>query len=130
MAKFFYVKATAITARLRSRNTTDTIATEKLNTPEQGKQTWLPHLHLIPSRKSANRELQILRMVLQGKPGQNMKPVLRKKNESPDKEGWYDTIVGNFWVPGEVALNALLPQGKGKVFLVCPHYFSFGNVSL
>ncbi|KAM0040388.1 hypothetical protein Hdeb2414_s0012g00393281 [Helianthus debilis subsp. tardiflorus] len=31
----------------------------------------------------------------------------------PDEEGWYDTIVGNFWIPDEAALNALLPQGKG-----------------
>ncbi|KAJ0921361.1 hypothetical protein HanPSC8_Chr05g0190561 [Helianthus annuus] len=47
-AEFFYVKAAAVTARLHLRNVTDTIATEKLNTPEQGKQAWLPHLHLIP----------------------------------------------------------------------------------
>ncbi|MFS7913652.1 hypothetical protein Hanom_Chr02g00144191 [Helianthus anomalus] len=46
----------------------------------------------------------------------------------PDEKGWYDTIVGNFQVPDEVALNALLPQGKGKVFLFYQHYSSFGNL--
>ncbi|KAJ0569092.1 hypothetical protein HanHA300_Chr05g0162101 [Helianthus annuus] len=154
-AEFFYVKAAAVTARLHLRNVTDTIATEKLNTPEQGKQAWLPHLHLIPFKKLANRELQILRMMLRGKPGQKTKPVLKEKNEDDlaidaplwrmfcsdfegkieivkcglDEEGWYDTVVGNFRVPDEAALNALLAQGKGKVFLVCPHYSSFGNIN-
>ncbi|KAJ0476560.1 hypothetical protein HanHA300_Chr13g0478731 [Helianthus annuus] len=149
--KFFYVKAAAVTARLCFRNMTDTIATEQLSTPEKGKQAWLPHLHLISSQKLANRELQILRMMLRGKPGQKMKPVLREKNEvdaplrrmfcpgfegkieivkcGPDEEGWYDTIVRNFRVLDEAALNALLTQGKGKELLICPRYSSFGNVS-
>ncbi|MFS8019612.1 hypothetical protein Hanom_Chr15g01405791 [Helianthus anomalus] len=82
-------------------------------------------------------------MMLRGKVGQKMKPVLREKNKDylvvdaplwrmfcpyfegnieivkcgPDEEGWYDTIVGNFRVPDEATLNALLPQGKGKVIL-------------
>ncbi|MFS7952329.1 hypothetical protein Hanom_Chr07g00605691 [Helianthus anomalus] len=44
-----------------------------------------------------------------------MKPVLRENNEGklrPDEEGWYDTIVGNFWVSDEATLNALLPRSK------------------
>ncbi|MFS7952328.1 hypothetical protein Hanom_Chr07g00605681 [Helianthus anomalus] len=67
--KFFNVKVAAFTARLRFTNVTDTISTEQLSTPEQGNQAWLPHLHIIPSQKYENRQLQILRMMLRGKPG-------------------------------------------------------------
>ncbi|KAM0055332.1 hypothetical protein Hdeb2414_s0006g00204891 [Helianthus debilis subsp. tardiflorus] len=49
-AKFFYVKAAAVTDRFHFRNVTDNIA-------KQGKQAWLPHLHLIPSKKLGNKEL-------------------------------------------------------------------------
>ncbi|KAJ0908583.1 hypothetical protein HanRHA438_Chr00c11g0848661 [Helianthus annuus] len=36
----------------------------------------------------------------------------------PDEEGWNETILSNFWVPDEAALNAMLLEGKGvpKVF--------------
>ncbi|KAJ0927535.1 hypothetical protein HanRHA438_Chr04g0183971 [Helianthus annuus] len=33
----------------------------------------------------------------------------------PDEEGWNETILSNFRVPNEAALNALLPEGKGHL---------------
>ncbi|KAJ0694123.1 hypothetical protein HanPI659440_Chr15g0605241 [Helianthus annuus] len=79
--KFFYVKAAVVTAMLRFRNVRDPIATEQLSTHEKGKQAWFSHLHVIASQKLDNRQLQILRMMLGGRPGKKMKPVLREKNE-------------------------------------------------
>ncbi|MFS8019620.1 hypothetical protein Hanom_Chr15g01405871 [Helianthus anomalus] len=82
-------------------------------------------------------------MMLRGKVGQKMKPVLTEKNKNylavdaplwrmfcldfegkieivkcgPDEERWYDTIVENFRVPDEATLNALLPLYEPQVIL-------------
>ncbi|KAJ0802102.1 hypothetical protein HanPI659440_Chr03g0125371 [Helianthus annuus] len=137
-AKFFYVKAATVTARLHYRNVTDNIATEQLSTPAAGEQFWLQHLRLIPLKKLGSRELQLLGMMLRGKPGQKTRLVLKEKNEGKcmcwlhygecsalisiafvecgaDEEGWYETIVGNFRVADAAALSALLPKGKGSL---------------
>ncbi|KAF5810838.1 hypothetical protein HanXRQr2_Chr04g0174341 [Helianthus annuus] len=84
--------------------------------------------------------LWILRMMLGGKLGRKARPVLREQNEDglaleaplwrmfcpdfegkieivkcrPDEEGWNETILSNFRVPNEAALNALLPEGKAS----------------
>ncbi|KAF5803020.1 hypothetical protein HanRHA438_Chr06g0275491 [Helianthus annuus] len=136
--KSFYVKEAAVTTKLQFRNVRDTIVTERLSTPKAGEQTWFAHLHVIASKKLENRELWILRMMLGGKLGRKARPVLREKNEDglavevslwmlfcpdfegkieivkcgPDEEGWNETILSNFRVPDEAALESVLPEGK------------------
>ncbi|KAJ0808997.1 hypothetical protein HanPI659440_Chr01g0009661 [Helianthus annuus] len=139
--KFFYVKATVVTAKLQFRNVRDPIVTEQLSTPVKGKQAWFSHLHVIASKKLENRQLWILRMMLGGKLGRKARPVLREKNEDglaveaplwrmfcldfegkieivkcgTDEEGWNETILSNLQVPDEAALDSLFPEGKGHL---------------
>ncbi|KAJ0805671.1 hypothetical protein HanPI659440_Chr02g0080931 [Helianthus annuus] len=69
-AKFFYVKAVAVTARLHFRNVTDTISTVQLNTPELRETSLASAPASYPfQKKIANRELQILWMMLQANRG-------------------------------------------------------------
>ncbi|MFS7945603.1 hypothetical protein Hanom_Chr06g00526231 [Helianthus anomalus] len=111
-----------------------------------GEQTWFAHLHVIASKKLENKELWILRMMLGDKLGRKARPVLREKNEvgtdglaveaslwrmfcpdfegkieivkcGPDEEGWNETILSNFRVPDEAALESVLREGKGIIFL-------------
>ncbi|KAJ0561051.1 hypothetical protein HanHA300_Chr06g0218471 [Helianthus annuus] len=84
-------------------------------------------------------------MMLGGKLGRQARLVLREKNEDglaveasllrmfcpdfegkieivkcgPDEEGWNETILSNFRVPNEAALESVLPEGKGGSLGTC-----------
>ncbi|KAJ0795404.1 hypothetical protein HanPI659440_Chr04g0150101 [Helianthus annuus] len=132
-----YMKAAAVTAKLQFRNVRGTIETEQLSTPREGQQACFSQLRVIGSKKLENRQLWILRMMLGDKLDRKARLVLREKNEveaplwrmfcpdfedkieiekcGPDEEGWNETILSNFWVPSEAALNVALPEGKGHL---------------
>ncbi|MFS7915163.1 hypothetical protein Hanom_Chr02g00162101 [Helianthus anomalus] len=128
--KFFYVKAATIIAKLQFRNVMGTTITENISIPKADTVDW---------------QLWVLRMMI-GRMSRKARPVLREKNgdgleeEAPlwrmfcpdfegkvdivkcgaDEEGWNRTIVGNFRMPDEAALNAVLPGGKGDLALGDP----------
>ncbi|KAJ0485494.1 hypothetical protein HanLR1_Chr14g0531331 [Helianthus annuus] len=132
--KYFYVNAAAITAKLQFRNVTGTIITENISVPKVDTVDWFPQLRIIGWFKLDNRQLWVLRMMI-GRMSREARPVLREKNGAkaplwrmfcPDfedkvhivkcgagEEGWNRTIIGNFRMPDEAALNAVLPGGKG-----------------
>ncbi|MFS7915174.1 hypothetical protein Hanom_Chr02g00162221 [Helianthus anomalus] len=119
-------------------NVTGTIITENISIPKADKVDWFSRLRIIGWFKLDNRQLWVLRMMI-GKMSRKARPVLREKNgdgleeEAPlwrmfcrdfegnvdivkcgaDEEGCNCTIVGNFRMPDEAALNAVLPGGKG-----------------
>ncbi|KAF5791112.1 hypothetical protein HanXRQr2_Chr09g0390951 [Helianthus annuus] len=84
--KFFYVKASAVTAKLQFRNVTGPIATENLSTLKAGQQAWFSRLRVIGSTKLDNRQLWILRMMVGGRLDRKARPVLREKNEETLEE--------------------------------------------
>ncbi|MFS7953198.1 hypothetical protein Hanom_Chr07g00615751 [Helianthus anomalus] len=134
--KFFYVKATTITAKLQVRNVKGTIIIENIIAPKAETVDWLLRLCIIGSKKLDNRQLCVLRMMI-GRLDWKARPVLWDKNDveaplwrmfCPDfegkieivrcgagEEGWNRTIISNFRMPNEAALNALLPEGKGQL---------------
>ncbi|KAM0058611.1 hypothetical protein Hdeb2414_s0005g00172091 [Helianthus debilis subsp. tardiflorus] len=134
--KFFYVKAAAVTTKLQFRNVTKTIITENISTPKAETVDWFPRLRIIGSQRLDNRQLWVLRMMI-GRLDRKARPVLQEKNEEeappwrmfcPDfegkielvrcgsgEEGWNPTIINNFWMSDEAALNAVLPEGKGHL---------------
>ncbi|KAM0050879.1 hypothetical protein Hdeb2414_s0007g00228891 [Helianthus debilis subsp. tardiflorus] len=134
--KFFYVKAATITAKLQFRNVTGTIITENISVPTADTLDWFPTLRIIGWVKLDNRQLWVLRMMI-GRLRRNARPVLREKSgeEAPfwrifcpdfkgkvevlscaaGEEGWNRTIIGNFQMPDQAALNAVLSEGKGLV---------------
>ncbi|KAJ0693237.1 hypothetical protein HanPI659440_Chr15g0594911 [Helianthus annuus] len=134
--KFFYVKAAAITAKLQFRNVTGTIITENISVPTADTVDWFPTLHIIVWVKLDNRQLWVLRIMI-GRLSRNARPVLRENSgeEAPlwrmfcpdfkgkveiltyaeGEEGWNRTIIGNFRMPDQAALNAVLPEGKGDL---------------
>ncbi|KAF5804723.1 hypothetical protein HanRHA438_Chr05g0210171 [Helianthus annuus] len=127
--KFFNVKAAAVTAKLQFRNVTGLIATENLSTPKAGQQAWFSKLRVIGSKKFDNRQLWVLWMMVGGRLDRKARPVLRENNEveaplwrmfcpyfegkiaieklGPDEEGWNQTILSNFRIPDDAALNAV-----------------------
>ncbi|MFS7994071.1 hypothetical protein Hanom_Chr12g01101561 [Helianthus anomalus] len=159
--KFFYVKAAAITAKLQFRNVTGTIITENISVPKADTVDWLPRLRIIDWVKLDNRQLWVLRMMLD-KMTRNARPVVRGKKAvvsvsfparfftflflsmifvnvlsedaplgrmfCPDfkgeveivacadgEKGFNRTIRDNFQLPDRVALEVVLPQGKGDL---------------
>ncbi|MFS7906143.1 hypothetical protein Hanom_Chr01g00055821 [Helianthus anomalus] len=134
--KFFYVKAAAITATLQFRNVTGTIITENISVPRADTVDWFSRLWIIGWFKLDNRQLWVLRMMI-GRLSWKARPVLREKNSEEDplwrmffpdfkgkveiltcgagEEGWNRTIISNFGMPDEAALNAVLPEGKGDL---------------
>ncbi|KAJ0557493.1 hypothetical protein HanIR_Chr07g0325791 [Helianthus annuus] len=51
----------------------------------------------------------------QGLCGRKTKGKIEIVKCGPDEEGWNETILSNFRVPDEVALNDMLPEGKGHL---------------
>ncbi|KAL9997285.1 hypothetical protein Hdeb2414_s0639g00927881 [Helianthus debilis subsp. tardiflorus] len=136
MTKFFYVKAAAITATLQFKNVTGTIITENISVPRANTVAWFSRLRIIGWFKLDNRYLWVLRMMI-GRLSRKARPVLREKKgeEAPlwrmfcpdfkgkvekltcgaGAEGWNPTIISNFRMPDEAALNVVLPEGKGDL---------------
>ncbi|KAM0057142.1 hypothetical protein Hdeb2414_s0005g00154771 [Helianthus debilis subsp. tardiflorus] len=134
--KFFYVKAAAVTEKLQFRNVMGTIITENISIPKAETVDWFPRLRIIGSFKLDNRQLWVLRIMI-GRLDRKARPVLREKNdmEAPlwrmfchdfegkieivrcgaGEKGWNRTIISNFLMPNEAALNAVLPEGKGHL---------------
>ncbi|KAM0028507.1 hypothetical protein Hdeb2414_s0018g00514741 [Helianthus debilis subsp. tardiflorus] len=112
------------------------IIKENISLPKADTVDWFPTLRIIGWVKLDNRQLWVLRMML-GRMSRKARPVLRDKSgeEAPlwrmfcpdfkgqveiltcgtGEEGWNYTIINNFWVPYRVALDAVLPEGKGDL---------------
>ncbi|MFS7955127.1 hypothetical protein Hanom_Chr07g00638981 [Helianthus anomalus] len=120
--KFFYIKATAITARLQFRNVTDTIISENISLPKEdtvdGSRTYRSLMML-------GRMIRKARPVVREKSGEDA-PLCRMF--CPDfkgkvvvlpcedgEEGFNVTIHDNFRVPAHGALEVELPQGNGNL---------------
>ncbi|KAF5786060.1 hypothetical protein HanXRQr2_Chr10g0436151 [Helianthus annuus] len=134
--KFFYIKAAAITAKLQFRNVMGTIITENISIPKVDTVDWFPRLRIIGSFKLEYKQLWVLWMMI-GKLVRKARHMLREKNDEeaplwmmfcPDfggkvdivrcgagEEGWNRTIISNFRMPDEAALNAVLSGGKGHL---------------
>ncbi|MFS7994047.1 hypothetical protein Hanom_Chr12g01101281 [Helianthus anomalus] len=134
--KFFYFKVAASTAKLQFRNVTGTIITENISVPKADTVDWFPRLRIIGWVKLDNRQLWVLQMMLD-KMTRNARPVVREKSseDSPmgrmfcldfegeveivacadGEKGFNRTIRDNFQLPERVALEAVLPQGKGDL---------------
>ncbi|KAM0071707.1 hypothetical protein Hdeb2414_s0001g00028301 [Helianthus debilis subsp. tardiflorus] len=115
---------------------TGTIITENISVPKADTVDWFPRLRIIGSFKLDNRQLWVLWTMI-GRLNRNARPVLWEKNDMeaplwrmfcPDFEGkvdivkcgageeeWKRTIIGNFQMPDEAPLNAVLPRGKGHL---------------
>ncbi|KAJ0494724.1 hypothetical protein HanIR_Chr12g0600721 [Helianthus annuus] len=78
--KFFYVKAAAVTAKLQFRKVTRTIVIENISTPKAEMVDWFPRLPIIGSKKLDNRQLLVLRMMID-RLDRRARPVLREKND-------------------------------------------------
>ncbi|MFS7969683.1 hypothetical protein Hanom_Chr09g00812061 [Helianthus anomalus] len=92
---------------------------EKLALPTLEAQEWYQKLQAVPLIGLSNKELQVLRMMLQWKPGNKTKLVYKEKDQG--EEGWYETSVVNFRVPHPAALSAPLPKGPGMLATLGVH---------
>ncbi|KAJ0744120.1 hypothetical protein HanPI659440_Chr10g0383991 [Helianthus annuus] len=134
--KFFYVKAATVTAKLQFRNVRGTIETEQLSTSKEGEQAWFSHLHTgeegkayvaeekrryVPVQSSCLFATLFVLIIdtdglaVEAPVWRMFCPDFEGKIEivkcGLDEEGWNETILSNFRVPDEGALNALLPEG-------------------
>ncbi|MFS7951292.1 hypothetical protein Hanom_Chr07g00593341 [Helianthus anomalus] len=134
--KFFYIKATAVAAKLTFRNVTDTIITETIVVPKAETVDWFPRLRIIGFKKLNNAQLWVLRMMLTMM-NRKAKPVVREKSGEdaalcrifdPDfkgkvevvacadgEEGFNFSIRDKFRIPDHEAMEAALLQGKGDL---------------